>query len=56
MEYVLKHFVTFIDDYTRSWAVYFTRQDYIESETMITNDVGKAVGTSDGLWGRVLFK
>lgn len=25
---VLKHLVTFIDDYTRSWAVYITIQDY----------------------------
>ena len=44
---------------TLGHGLFISPDKIIESETMTTNDVGKAVaavGTSDGLWRRVLFK
>ena len=41
---------------TLGHGLFISPYKIIESETMTTDDVGKAVGTSDGLWRRVLFK
>lgn len=46
-----KYFVTFIDDYIRCCAVYFTKHKsevfdkFKEFEATTTNEVGKAIGT-----------